>query len=222
MKYFSEAYFDFFKELAKNNNKDWFDLHRKEYEDHVKKPFDQFTKDLAMAIVDFDGEIMTDSSKCIFRINRDIRFSKDKTPYKLYRAAAFSKNGKKDTATPGYYIELGAERSYIAGGAWCPDREHLKKIRQEIYYNLADFNAIIEHPEFVKTYGELKGERAKRLDETESQYLKDSPFIANKQYYFWKEFASKDILKPNFFAQIVHEFKLGLPINQFLRTAIYE
>jgi uncharacterized protein (TIGR02453 family) len=220
MNYFSPSYLDFFKGLGQNNSKDWFDLNRKEYEEHVKKPFDHFAQDLATNIFNLDHEISTELKKCVFRINRDIRFSKDKTPYKVFRAAAFSKNGKKDADSPGYYIELGYEKSYIAGGAWNPDKENLRKIRQEIYYNLDEFNKLIGDLDFVNTFGELKGDRAKRLDETESDYLKDSPYIANKQFYFLKEFSSNDILKSNFLSQVVEDFKVGFPVNDFLRKAI--
>jgi uncharacterized protein (TIGR02453 family) len=129
-------FFTFLKELSKNNNKDWFDIHRQRYEADVKKPFEAFVMELGNKLAQFDGEIQGDFKKNIFRINKDIRFSKDKAPYKTNRSVAFSLNGKKDHEDPGYYLELGAEKSYIAGGAWCPvSRKTIEnKVRDLLQY----------------------------------------------------------------------------------------
>ena len=90
MKYFSSDYLEFFKELAPNNNKDWFDKNRKRYIDSVKEPFKKFVTDLIQEISKVDDEVQIEAKDAIFRINRDIRFSKDKTPYKLNNSAIIS------------------------------------------------------------------------------------------------------------------------------------
>ena len=128
----TKNFFQFLRDLAKNNNKDWFDVNRMRYESEVKKPFEDLVVALGSELGKFDGEIQGDFKKNIFRINKDIRFSKDKTPYKTNRSVAYSLNGRKDHEDPGYYLELGAEKSYIAGGAWCPSPDKLYKIRSEI------------------------------------------------------------------------------------------
>lgn len=222
MIYFSKQFFNFFEELEKNNNKEWFDLHRKEYEEIVKKPFEIFTKDLLENLLSFDSELNSDYKKCIFRINRDIRFSKNKSPYKLNRSAAFSKIAKKDIEHPGYYIDINSKRCMIAGGAWSPSTEHLKKIRQEIYYNLEEFNQIISEKEFIKHFKTVQGEKSIRLQEPFLEYAKDSEWIKNKQFYFIDEFDPKKCLEPNFMNNLTEKFKAGLQLNQFLRRAMHD
>ncbi len=134
-----KTFFQFLEELSKNNNKDWFDLNRARYEAEVKKPFESLADSLGKELSQFDPEVNNDYKKSIFRINKDIRFSKDKSPYKTNRSMAFSRHGRKDHDHPGYYLELGVESCYIAGGAWCPAPPMLYKIRSEIYFNTNEF-----------------------------------------------------------------------------------
>ena len=105
MAYFTNEYFAFFKELAGNNNKDWFDANRKRYEEHVKDPFKHFLQDLINAIKVLDDRIDLTPNQAGFRINRDIRFSKDKTPYKLNRSAIISPGGTKNKSTENKSLE---------------------------------------------------------------------------------------------------------------------
>ena len=105
MSFFSKEYFLFFKELRKNNNKHWFDANRDRYEQHVKTPFKAFTQHILYQLAKKDDLIFTNAAKCIFRINKDIRFSKDKTPYKLNVSAVVAPEGKKSRAINGIYFE---------------------------------------------------------------------------------------------------------------------
>ena len=216
----TKNFFQFLKYLAKNNNKDWFDLNRSRYETDVKKPFEEFVLALGNELNKFDAEIQGDFKKNIFRINKDIRFSKDKTPYKTNRSVAFSLNGRKDHEDPGYYLELGAEKSYIAGGAWCPSPEKLLKIRSEIYYNTEEFNKILKNKKFKDTFSDIQGERSKILPKDIKDWAADSEYIYNKQFYFWREFDNKEVLDRDFIKNIAKLFSHGYEVNQFLRRAM--
>jgi uncharacterized protein (TIGR02453 family) len=216
----TKNFFQFLKDLAKNNNKEWFDLNRARYESDVKKPFEDFVIILGNELNKFDSEIQGDFKKNIFRINKDIRFSKDKTPYKTNRSVAFSLNGKKDHEDPGYYLELGAEKSYIAGGAWCPSPEKLLKIRSEIYYNTEEFNKILKNKKFKDTFSDLQGERSKILPKDIKDWAADSEYIYNKQFYFYREFNNKEVSDKGFIKKISKWFSHGYEINQFLRRAM--
>ncbi|MBK7958418.1 MAG: DUF2461 domain-containing protein [Bacteroidetes bacterium] len=220
MKYFNKAYIQFFKELAKENHKEWFDLNRKTYEIEVKKPFENFTQDLANTIYKFDSEVNTDYKKAIFRINKDIRFSKDKSPYKLNRSCAISKFGKKDHESPGYYVEISADKVSLAGGAWSPSTESLFKIRQEISYNMKEFEKLTKDKKFIEAFGEIRGEKNKQIPKEFMEDAKAQPLIFNKQFYFWKEYPASLVCSDKLLETIISDFKTILPMNQFLRRAM--
>lgn len=213
-------FFKFLQDLEQNNNKEWFDLNRKLYESDIKKPFEEFTIALGNELNQFDPEIQGDFKKAIFRINKDIRFSKDKSPYKNNRSAAYSLNGKKDHEDPGYYIELGAHKCYIAGGAWAPSTEKLKKIRSEIYYNVDEFNSILQAKNFKATFRDINGEKAKILPKDIKDWASESDYIYNKAFYFYKEFDLKQALEKDFYKTAAIWFSHGYNMNQFLRTAM--
>ena len=107
MKYFTSDFVEFFKDLAKNNQKEWFHENKKRYEASIKNPFTLFLKDLIAEIQKFDSELHIEPKDCILRINRDVRFSKDKTPYNLHYTAFISKGGKKDKSIPGFFLRFG-------------------------------------------------------------------------------------------------------------------
>ena len=132
MKFFNPDFIDFFKELAANNHKDWFDLNRKRYEQSVKKPFAAFTQYMIDVIAkensDFNDLLAKD---CIFRINRDIRFSNDKTPYKTMSSAVIATGGKKSTAINGIYFEFSAEHVRVYGGIYEINKEEIQRKKKE-------------------------------------------------------------------------------------------
>src|SRR5215813_10747738 len=132
----------FLKELKKNNNKTWFDAHRKQYE-AARNDFENFIQSVLdkHAKNDTDLKELT-AKKCMFRINRDIRFSKDKSPYKTNFGASMDKGGKK-SGLAGYYFHLEPGKSFVGGGIWMPQPDALKKVRQEIDYCLDEFKKII-------------------------------------------------------------------------------
>src|SRR5690606_37986107 len=123
----------FLKDLKKNNNKHWLDAHRKHY-DAARKNFEEFLQQLIDKHALQDPTIKEQVAKqCMFRINRDIRFSKDKTPYKTHFAASINMGGKK-SVFGGYYVHVEPGGSFVGGGVWMPQPPELKKIRQEIDY----------------------------------------------------------------------------------------
>ena len=215
------SFFNFLAKLEVNNSKQWFDQNRKDYELDVKKPFENFAEALGNEILSFDNEIATDHRKNIFRINRDIRFAKDKAPYKTNRGVAYSPLGKKDTAAPGYYVELGINKCYLAGGAWCPSSDHLFKIRQEIYYSV-EFNSLAYDPIFVKNLGGLQGKKAIKIPKEIAEWVPTSSYMMNKEFYFIKEFDVELVLRPDFVACIAKWLQSGYEINRFFRRAMSE
>lgn len=220
-KYFTQDFLNFFKELATNNTKDWMDENRKRYASNVKEPFEKFIKELQTEISKFDEEIIIKPNDAIFRINRDIRFSNDKAPYKTDRSAIISKHGRKDKQYPGFYISISPENTFLGGGAYFLENDALQKVRQEISYNLNEFNQLVTDKKFVQNFGEIKGEKAKRLPKEFQEDEQVQPLIANKGFYYMTNINADSIFKNNFMEIIVEKYKTAKPFNDFLRRAIY-
>lgn len=222
MAYFTEDFNEFFKELAANNHKDWFDSNRTRYKNEIKEPFENFIADLIGELSKYDPSLKgLDPKKTIFRINRDIRFSKDKSPYKLNRSAAISKGGKKDRAGAGLYIQLGPENVALAGGAYEMDKDQLISLRTYIAAKPKAFRKAIESKDFIKHYGELRGEENKRLPNKElNQAAEKEPMIFKKQMYYWAEMSPDLVSSDRLMPTIIEYFQAAKPVREFLREAL--
>ena len=154
MRYFNQSFIDFFKGLAANNSKEYFDEHRKTYEKEVKKPFHKLLLDLKDELAKHDPNIAKlELKNALFRINRDIRFSKDKSPYNLHVSAVVSPYGRKDMQYPGLYIQLSIDECHFGGGMYMPDKDNLLKIRKHIGENPKAIDKLLKEPKFKKVYG---------------------------------------------------------------------
>lgn len=132
MKYFDYQFINFFKTLETNNSKEWFHSNKDTYLDFVDKPFQEFVSKLLEVIKKMDSSIDIETNEAIFRINKDIRFSKDKSPYKLFKSALISSKGRKSKKEPGFYLEMGSENIKIAGGCFKLTPNQIKLIEKNI------------------------------------------------------------------------------------------
>lgn len=212
---------DFYKELAANNNKDWFDLNRKRYEESVKKPFAAFVQDFIneMAKSNPVYKELT-ASDCIFRINRDIRFSKDKTPYKLFSSAVISPKGKKSDSVHGIYFELSPEAVRVYGGIYEIDKERLMQVREGIADNLKEFRSIIGSKAFVSTFGEILGDKNKIIPAELKEAAQKEPLLFNKQFYVMCEFPPELITSPDLMKTLQNCYEVIMPLEQFFNQFI--
>jgi uncharacterized protein (TIGR02453 family) len=217
MSYFTKEFIAFFKELEQNNSKDWFDENRKRYETVVKKPFKEFTTEIINQIHTIDSSIKIEAKNAITRINRDIRFSKDKTPYNIHVGAIISSAGRKDKSVPGIYVQLNAHSLNIFGGAHTIETKKLQKIRTKISNNLELFNDLINNTIFKNTFGEILGEKHKRIPKEFQEIEKTQPLIANKQLYFSASLSITTILDDDLIEIIINHFKIAKPLNEFLK-----
>ena len=220
MKYFTQDYLAFFKDLAANNNRDWFQANKKRYETSIKKPFELFVADLIKELKKHDKSINITPSDAIFRINRDIRFSKDKTPYKLNASAVISKDGRKTDGASGVYVELGPEKLAMAGGIYMPDKDKLLAIRDGIARNPKAFMKVLSDKTFVKVWGELQGEKNKVLSAEHKKVAETCPYIYHKQFYFWVELDPKMILSDKLVKTVVDHYLAGKPVGDFLNAQV--
>lgn len=220
MQYFTQDYLDFFKELAANNHKEWFDVNRKRYEKVVKKPFQIFVDDLIESISKIDSEIQITSKEAIFRINRDIRFSKDKTPYKLNNSAIISKEGRVNKSYPGLYIELGPEHLNIYGGLYMPNTTEIQKVREAIVHQSKSFKNMIENDNFKNCYSEIVGEKQLRIPKEFKELSKNQPLLMHKQWYYVALFPSEKILDDDLLELVVKTYQNGLEVKDFFKNAL--
>lgn len=220
MKYFTEDYLQFFIELAANNHKEWFDENRKRYEKSVKDPFKKFVDDLITETRKFDPSVTIEAKDAIFRINRDIRFSKDKTPYKLDRSAIISSAGRKDHSVPGFYISLGPEHTSIGGGAYFLKPDQLTAVRQHIVNHSKEFEKLLKDETFNNHFDGIKGEENKRLPKEFQEAGEGQPMLYKKQFYFMRADDPELILKDNFMDYCIENFKAAQPVQQFLKEGM--
>ena len=214
--YFTEAYLHFFMDLAANNHKDWFDQNRSRYQTEVKAAMEVFVGDL-IATLKKDADLGDlKASDCIFRINKDIRFSKDKTPYKLQMSALIVKGGRKQMYDPGLYIELGPEFLNIYSGFYMPEKDQLLKIREKIAANPASFEKIINAKAFKASFGEVRGEKSKILPKELKEVAKLHELIYNKQFYLVHQVDAEKILDSDLLSYVVNHFKSAAEFNRFL------
>jgi uncharacterized protein (TIGR02453 family) len=195
----TKEFYDFFKSLAANNHKDWFDANRKEYEQHVKIPFEHLVHDIIEALRKVDPQYDHLQAKdCIFRINRDIRFSNDKTPYKLNRSAIINPGGRKSRGPAGFYFEIGPGECAFYAGAYMPEKQELYGIRKSILNDPEKFFEIIGSAAFKKRFGEVQGSKQKRLDKEFKDISEKEPLIFNTQFYIMHKFEPELTQKKEF------------------------
>jgi uncharacterized protein (TIGR02453 family) len=219
MSYFNPAFLKFFKELAADNTKEWFDANRKTYAAEVKKPFAAFVDEMINRINKHEPDVKIGASDAIMRINKDIRFSKDKTPYNTHVAANISVYGKKDKGYPGFYFQLSLDRVAVFGGVYMAEPPVLENIRKTIAKDLPGFKADYNNKKFKEVYDGIKGEQQKRLPEEIKELAAKEPMIANKQFYFEGALPSKTITSPDLAEQLMEYYIAGKSINEFLRKA---
>lgn len=221
MAFFTEDYLQFFIELAPNNNKDWFDLNRKRYENSVRKPFVKFVEHMIAQIAQSDKAFEgLEAKNCMFRINRDIRFSKDKTPYKMMMSAVVAPEGKKSKAINGVYFELGPENVRVYGGIYEIDKDDLLDVREGIAGNSKKFNELINAKDFKEVFGEVLGEKNKIIPKHLKEAAEKEPLIFNKQWYFYAEFEPEVVLQDDLDQIIMDCYLAGRPLELFFNGFI--
>jgi uncharacterized protein (TIGR02453 family) len=158
--------------------------------------------------------------EAIFRIYRDIRFSKDKTPYKNHVSAVIGNGGRKNTTDPGIYLELSGKYLRFYSGIYEVSKEQLERIRLFISKNLDEFDKLIKEKDFKKVFGTVHGEKNKRLSKEFDEVLKKQPIIANKQFYYFTEIDSQKILSKTLGNSLMKFYYAAKPMNSFLKEAL--
>jgi uncharacterized protein (TIGR02453 family) len=212
----------FLKDLKKNNNKPWFDSHRKEYE-AAKNDFASFIQKLIDSFGKKDKTISHLKAKeCMFRINRDVRFSKDKSPYKDNMGGYISRGGKKSPFA-GYYFHCQPGRCFMGGGLWMPMPPELHKVRQEIDYNFADFKKITGAKKFKSIYGDLSRNAEYVLMRLPKGYEPDNPaadYLKMKSFVALATLKDTELTSKELVKKATAAFEALRPLVEFINESI--
>ena len=220
--YLTENYRQFFIELASNNNSEWFNTHRKRYEKDVKDPFNNLLAALIPKLAAIDTNMAgVKPSECIFRINRDIRFSKDKTPYKVMMSAAVAPGGKKNFSYPGFYFEATPEGITIYCGVYAAEKQQIDAIRSLIANDLHRFETLLNDKEFKEKFGgQILGETQTRIPKELKEAAEKQPVIYHKQFYYKSTLDESYLSRPDLDDILVDHFKAALPMSNFLKQGL--
>lgn len=210
---------DFLTDLSNNNNREWFLKNKKKYE-QARGLAEKFTEQIIPEIMKFDKQIPATKAKdCFFRINRDVRFSKDKNPYKTNMGAYISKGGRKGPFS-GYYIHFEPGSCFLAGGVHMPLPENLRAIRNEIYFNYTPFQKIVQNKQFVKYFGKISGDSLVRVPKDYPADHEAAEFLKLKNFAVIHPFDDKELLSADFMQKALAILELIKPLNHFLNQAI--
>tara|TARA_B100000989_G_scaffold3220_1_gene2235 strand:- start:361 stop:1032 length:672 start_codon:yes stop_codon:yes gene_type:complete len=189
----------FYKDIEKNNNREWFEKQKSRYK-ALESELKVFNEEVKNGL---DKEDDIERVK-MFRIYRDVRFSKDKTPYKTHFGVSFHR--KKPKLRGGYYMHIKPENSFIAGGFWDPNPKDLFRIRKELDFDAQELRNIINEKKFNLIWGELQGEKVKTAPKNFNKEHPDIDLIRHKQYIFIKKFNDKSVLSSDFLNEVINNF----------------
>ncbi len=210
---------DFLKQLQTNNNREWFNEHKALFLE-AKAEFEIITQNLINHLALEDHSIKTQKAKdCIFRIYRDVRFSKDKKPYKTHFGAYINQGGRK-SETCGYYFHLEPEGTFLAGGVHDASSAILYEIRDAIYADTEDFKAIIEAPAFVNYFGTMQGDKLKRAPKGFPKEFEDIELLKHKRFLAIHHVDDNHVIQEDFLEKSLLVYKAMQPFNAFFNRAI--
>ncbi|CAM2008151.1 TIGR02453 family protein [Acanthopleuribacter pedis] len=209
----------FFQELSANNEKTWFHANKPRFEKEIKGPFTDLVQIMIMLIGQEGPPLAITPKDAMFRIYRDVRFSKDKTPYKTHVGAVIAPGGRKDPG-PGFYFQIGAEGLFAAGGCFQPGKNELLAIRRAIAKEPEVIGDLTAAPAFKETFGALKGNRNKILPKEFKPVLATQPLIANKQFYYAAELGCDWLDDERLPQRLLEIYRIGKPLNDYLAASL--
>mgnify|MGYP001501443064 FL=1 len=203
----------FFKKLEKNNNREWFEINKPEFK-RIEAEVKHFGQQLKEAL---EATEHIDRVK-LFRVYRDVRFSKDKTPYKTH--FGISMHREKPCYRGGYYVHLKPNKNFAAVGFWDPNKEDLLRIRKELELDPSEFRELMQESDFKNTWGDLEGEEVKTAPKGFSKEDPNIDLIRKKMFLFRKKYSDKEVLSPNFLEQLTQDFRTVRPFLDYMSSVL--
>jgi len=209
--------FEFLKLIKKNNDRDWFNANKERYLTELKN-IELVADELLIEMNKHDVIETVSGKKSLHRIYRDVRFSKDKTPYNSHWGGGFKRATKARRGS--YYFHLKPGNSFVAGGFWGPEPADLKRIRDEFAYDAKSFRAILKNKNFVNTFGSLKGEQIKTTPKGFDADDKAIDLLRYKQFLIIKKFTDKEVLSADFVRTLNTTFKQMRPFLDYMSDVL--
>lgn len=217
----SPSLFLFLLDLKSNNSREWFGTNKPLYLD-LKENFEEFVSELITEFGDFENLDGVQVKNCTYRINRDVRFTKNKDPYKTWFSASFSEGGRK-SGYMDYYLHIEPNgKSFIGGGMYNPSPEQIIKYRQEIDYNAQALRNIIEQPLFVQSFGQAQGESLKNTPKGFDALHPDADLLKVKTMFFWHHFTDAEVTSTEFVHLVIEKAKVIKPYLDFLNATFFD
>lgn len=213
----SKSNLEFLKALKQNNNRDWFTNNKDVYEKQHAETI-LFADAVLNEMRKHDNIETISGKKSLMRIYRDVRFSKDKSPYKTNWGIGFTRATK--LLRGGYYVHLAPGESFVGGGFWAPESADLTRMRKEISLNTTEFRAILNDKNFKNTFGQLQGEKLKTVPKGFEKDDEAIDLLQFKQFLISKKFSDKEVLEPDFYKKVNETFKTMRPFFDFMSTAL--
>jgi len=220
---FPKDFFAFFREIAENNERAWFLANKERYETSVVGPMRLLIADMSPRLWKISQNYIADPKRSMFRIYRDVRFSKDKKPYKEHAAAQFRHAAGRDVHAPGFYVHLAPAEIFVGGGMWMPEAPALKAIRDRIVAKPADWKRAMGDAKFRKAFGAAPLSDEYSLKRPPKGYDPAHPLIADLKrtsFVFGREFKVADASRGAFVDQVAECFSASRPMMRFLCTAL--
>ena len=208
---------DFLKLLKKNNNRDWFNLHKERYLTELQN-VELFADALLLELNKKDVIETISGKKSLHRIYRDVRFSKNKTPYNSHWGGSFKRATKLRRGS--YYFHIEAGNSFVAVGFWGPEPGDLKRIREEFSFDAKSFRSILKNKNFIKTFGALKGEQIKTTPKGFNADDEAIDLLRYKQFLLIKKFTDKEVLSPTFVKLVTETFNASRPFLNYMSDTL--
>ncbi len=220
MAWFTQDAIDFFSELEQNNERPWFEKNKKRFERSVKHPMEAFAAEMIGRMQQIDSQISMLPKDSVFRIYRDTRFSKDKTPYKTNAGLVVTRGGRGDHSSLGLYFHMDAKSMGVASGCYMPDTAQIHLIRSHIASHLDEFAKLLDDPKFKAMFGTLAGDKNKVIPSEFRDAAAKQPLIFNKQFYYWGEHAATEVLREDLPDFVMRHVDAAQPMNRFLERAL--
>lgn len=219
MSYFTDEFLQFFAELSHHNERGWFHTNKDRYEHFVKKPFIRLMDDLIQEITTFDDHINCTVKDAVFRINRDVRFSKNKQPYTTDIRAGIARDGRR-SGYPGYFIRLNHSGVGIGGGQYAINAELMRHYHGYLVSHMDELIEIERHPVLLETFGSFAGERLKRTPAIFKDVHPISDLVHHKRLFVWEEFGTELVTSDALFDITMDRYRKIRVLNQLFYNAM--